>query len=122
MVWLARTPVNARQAAVAEAKPVSLSVEERLVQIERSQIELNRQAQEIKSIARSIVQELGLQEGISEILIKLSPMISEIPSALGSLETQCGIIKDAQFRLQSNINRLEIMISNVSDQLMMMRR
>jgi chromosome segregation ATPase len=121
MAWLGRKSDEERKKGIEGVKPVLLSVEERLVQIARSQTELNRQAEEIKNIASSIIQELGVQEGVAEILKKLSPLLGELLPALRAIESQFEFVKDGQGRLQDNIKRLETMISQVSKQLTMAR-
>jgi chromosome segregation ATPase len=121
MAWLGRKSDEERKKGIEGVKPVLLSVEERLVQIARSQTELNRQAEEIKNIASSIIQELGVQEGVAEILKKLSPLLGELLPALSAIESQFEFVKDGQGRLQDNIKRLETMISQVSKQLTMAR-
>jgi hypothetical protein len=117
MGWLGRKSDAERERDADAVHPVLLSVEERLIQIARSQTELNRQAQEIKNIASSIVQELGIQDGAAEILKTLAPLLSELLPALRLIESEFGVIKDGQGRLQDNINRLEAMISKLSGQL-----
>jgi chromosome segregation ATPase len=102
-------------------KPVWLSVEERLIQIAKAQTELNRQAQEIRNIARSIVQELGNQEGAAEVLRRLSPLLGELLPTLRSIESRFELIRDGQSRLKDNISHLEMMISKVTEQLTMAR-
>jgi hypothetical protein len=121
MTWLARTSGKAREEVAGGAQPVCPSVEDRLDQIARSQAELNRQAEEIKGIATSIVQELGIHEGAVAVLHKLSPVLSEMPPTLRSIESQFELIKEGQIRLQDKINHLEMMITNVSEQLTMTR-
>ena len=121
MAWLGRKSDREKEGDIEDVKPVWLSVEERIVQIAKSQTELNRQAQEIKNIASSIVQELGSQEGAAVILQELSRLLGEMPHALRSIEDQFGLIRNGQSRLQDDIARLETMISKVSEQLTMAR-
>jgi hypothetical protein len=48
-------------------------------------------------------------------------VLSEMPPTLRSIESQFELIKEGQIRLQDKINHLEMMITNVSEQLTMTR-
>jgi hypothetical protein len=67
MPWFWRTPEAKMQERVLEVNPVWLSVEDRLAKMAKSQLELNRQAEEIKSITTSIVITFGISEKTTEI-------------------------------------------------------
>lgn len=122
--WFRRRSEKIKDEIVGEVKPVWLSVEDRLAQIARSQTELNEQAAEIKIITSSIVTALSLPDETVAVLKELTPVLREIPPllkvlppALKSFETQFVIITEGQNRLRKEIDQLQILISNVSDQI-----
>lgn len=130
MAWFRRRrDERIKEEIVEEVRPVWLSVEDRLVQIERSQTELNRQAAEIKIITTSIVKALGFPDETADVLKGLTPVLKEIPPllmglppALKSLDSQFAVISDGQNELRKEIDHLQVLISNVSDQISATRR
>jgi hypothetical protein len=118
-----------KEAIVQEVKPVWLSVEDRLAQIARSQSELNNQAVEIKIITSSIVKALGLPDETAEVLKELTPVLREIPPllkmlppVLKSIDGQFAALSEGQSLLRKEIDHLQILISNVSQQIAATRR
>jgi uncharacterized phage infection (PIP) family protein YhgE len=108
---------------------VWLSVEDRLAQIARSQSELNNQAVEIKIITSSIVKALGLPDETAEVLKELTPVLREIPPllkmlppVLKSIDGQFAALSEGQSQLRKEIDHLQILISNVSQQIAATRR
>jgi uncharacterized phage infection (PIP) family protein YhgE len=127
--WFRSRSEKIKQEIVEEVRPVWLSVEDRLVQIARSQSELNRQAAEIKIITTSIVKALGLPDETADVLKGLTPVLREIPPllmglppALKSIDSQFTVISDGQNELRKEIDHLQVLISNVSDQISATRR
>jgi uncharacterized phage infection (PIP) family protein YhgE len=127
--WLRRRTERIKEEIVEEVRPVWLSVEERLAQIALSQSELNRQAIEIKIITSSIVQALGLPDKTAEFLKELTPVLREIrpllevlPPALKSIDSQFVVMSEGQNQLRTEIDRLQTLISNVSEQMTTVHR
>jgi uncharacterized phage infection (PIP) family protein YhgE len=127
--WLRRRIERIKEEVVEEVRPVWLSVEDRLAQIARSQSELSKQAIEIKIITSSIVKALGLPDGTAEVLKELTPVLKEIPPllkvlppVLKSIDSQFVVISEGQNQLRAEIDHLQTLISNVSDQMTTTRR
>jgi archaellum component FlaC len=122
--WFRRRSERIKEEIVKEVKPVWLSVEDRLTQIARSQSELSEQAVEIKIITSSIVKALGLPDETAEVLKELTPVLREIPPllkvlppALKSIDGQFVVISEGQDQLRKEIDHLQMLISNVSQQI-----
>ena len=127
--WFRSRTERIKEAIVQEVKPVWLSVEDRLAQIARSQSELNNQAVEIKIITSSIVKALGLPDETAEVLKELTPVLREIPPllkmlppVLKSIDGQFAALSEGQSLLRKEIDHLQILISNVSQQIAATRR
>ena len=127
--WFRRRAEKIREEIVDEVKPVWLSVEDRLAQIARTQSELNTQAAEIKIITSSIVKALSLPNETAEALKELTPVLREIPPllmglppVLKSIDSQFAVITEGQSQLRKEIDRLQVQISNVSEQIVTTRR
>jgi hypothetical protein len=127
--WFLRRTDKIREEIVEEVKPVWLSVEDRLAQIARTQSELNTQAAEIKIITSSIVKALSLPNETAEALKELTPVLREIPlllqgspAALTSIDGQFVVMSEGQNQLRKEINRLQVLISSVSEQILAIRR
>jgi hypothetical protein len=129
LAWFQRRTEQLKEEIVEEVKPVWLSVEDRLAQIARSQSELNRQATEIKIITTFIVKALGLPDETADVLRELTPVLKEIPPllmrlppALKSIDSQFVVITEGQNELRKEIDHLQLLISNVSNQISATRR
>jgi hypothetical protein len=129
LAWFQRRTEQLQKEIVGEVKPVWLSVEDRLAQIARSQSELNKQATEIKIITTSIVKALGLPDETADVLRELTPVLKEIPPllmrlppALKSIDSQFVVITEGQNELRKEIDHLQLLISNVSNQISAARR
>ena len=106
-----------------ELKPEWVSVEDRLIEIVKSEAELHRQAHEIKDIASAIVQRLGVSDKATEVLQELGPVIkqilpllNEVPPALKSIDDHLDLLDERQSQLQRDIGRLLVLMSNMSVQ------
>jgi hypothetical protein len=117
---------NAR--ASPEVNPVWLSVEDRLVKMVKSQLELNRQSEEIKSITTSITITLGISEKTTEILKRLAPvlkevvpLLNEVPQDLKSIDVQFELVSEGERKLQKEFNGLLAMVLNMSERMTELR-
>lgn len=133
MVWFWRTteeiPEELKEETALELRPEWVSVEDRLIEIVKSEAELNRQALEIKDIASSIVQRLGASDKATEVLKELSPVIKqilpllkEVPPTLKSINDHLDRLDEGQSQLQRDINKLLVLMSSMSTQLTALSR
>jgi uncharacterized phage infection (PIP) family protein YhgE len=133
VVWFWRTSEEISEGIkdeiALELKPEWLSVEDRLMEIVKSEAELNRQAHEIKNIASSIVQTVAASDKATEALEILSPVIKEtvpllreISPGLKSINAHLELLDEGQSQLQRDIGRLLTCLSGISAQLTALSR
>jgi hypothetical protein len=133
VVWFWRTTEEIseeiKEEIALELKPEWVSVDDRLIEIVKSEAELNRQAHEIKDIASAIVQRLGVSDKVTEVLKELSPVIKqilpllkEVPPALKSIDDHLDLLDEGQSQLQRDIGKLLVLMSNMSVQLTALSR
>ena len=99
-----------------------LQVEERLAIITKSQADLNRHTQEIKSLTLEIIRTLDSNVS-ADILVKLAPMLETIPvllqemtSAIKSIAAQFVSLHQGQLEIQTDTSRVLSMIAAMNTQ------
>ena len=113
MAWFRRT---------REIKKDILQVEERLATITRSQGDLDRHTQEIKSLTLDIIRTLDSNVS-TDILVKLAPMLETIPpllqemtSSIQSIAAHFASLQQGQLELQTDTSRVLSMIAAMNTQ------
>ena len=113
MVWFQNSP---------ELKEDIVHFEERLAIISKSQDDLNRHTQEIKSLTLDIIRTLDSNVS-NDILIRLAPILESIPSLLQemtpvmqSLATRFADLHQSQLKIQNDISSVLSMIIAMNTQ------